>query len=164
MAFGKFGRYHPDGVDVRLAEVDLVALLRAETDAIAAAHPSRDVHFSADAARFVSKTDALHVRYVAVNLLQNALKYSAPDSKVEVDLRTGPGSAALTVRDRGIGIPNGELEKLFSPFYRASNVGALPGTGMGLAIVKKSASLVGARVDVETAPGEGTAFTVVFPA
>ena len=71
--------------------------------------------------------------------------------------------AVITVADEGIGIPPAELEELFSPFYRASNVGDVPGTGMGLAIVKKSARLIGAKIEVASVQGNGTRFRVTLP-
>lgn len=156
MAFGKFGRYHPDGADVHVSDVDLVALAGA-----AATDPR--VSFVAAAERVPLETDPLHVQYVVVNLVQNALKYS--DGTVRVHVDEGPdGGGVLTVADDGIGVPRSELDALFSPFYRASNVAARPGTGMGLAIVKKSAKLVGAHVSVESTEDVGTTFVVTFPA
>jgi signal transduction histidine kinase len=67
------------------------------------------------------------------------------------------------VTDSGIGIPAAELPKLFQPFYRASNVGNLPGTGMGLAIVKQSVELHRGAIKVESEEGKGTTFWVWMP-
>lgn len=155
MAFGKFGRYHPDGADVHVSDVDLVALVDAEAG-------SPRVSFTAAVERLPLETDPLHVQYVVANLVQNALKYSEATVRVHVD-EAADGAGAVIVADDGIGVPRAELDALFSPFYRASNVAARPGTGMGLAIVKKSANLVGARVTVESTEGAGTTFAVVFP-
>jgi signal transduction histidine kinase len=67
------------------------------------------------------------------------------------------------VSDSGIGIPAAELPKLFQSFYRASNVGNLPGTGMGLAIVKQSVDLHRGAIKVESEEGKGTTFWVWLP-
>ena len=155
MAFGKFGKYHPDGADVHLSDVDVVALVRRE-----AAHAR--IRLAVDIERRTIQTDPLHVQYIVVNLLHNALKYS--DGPVDVRLAANGEGARLEVADTGIGIPRTELDALFSPFFRASNVAGRPGTGMGLPIVKKSANLVGARIAVESTVGAGTTFTVDFPA
>lgn len=155
MAFGKFGRYHPDVVDVHVSDVDLVALVSAETT-------DPRVSFAAGVERLRLETDPLHVQYVVVNLLHNALKYSDGTVRVLVD-QAADGAGVVAVADAGIGIPRRELDALFSPFYRASNVAARPGTGLGLAILKKSANLVGAHVAVESAEGVGTTFVVTFP-
>ncbi len=164
MAFGKFGRYYPDGVDVRIERLDLVRLLGAEVDAVAAGPGSgHTVRFECLLESCLVETDVQHVRYIVVNLLHNAVKYSSRGTEVVATLETAPEGPHLRVRDQGIGIPPADIDALFSPFYRASNVAARPGTGMGLAIVKKSAQLIGARVEVETAVGSGTTFTVSLP-
>ncbi len=160
MAFGKFGRYHPDGADVRVSRFDLVELLRAEVAALREPRVRLETPLEARPL----ETDPLHVRYVVVNLLHNAVKYSPPGSPVDVTLEPVGDRLLLTVRDCGIGIPQDDLDRLFSPFFRASNVGATPGTGMGLAIVKKSANLISAELAVETAAGAGTTFTVSLSA
>jgi len=164
MAFGKFGRYYPDGIEVRVTRFDLVALLRAELDVVAAgAGADHRLRFTSDADVCAIETDRQHVRYIAVNLLQNAVKYSEPGTEVALELAVGGDDVRLRVSDQGIGIPPDEVAALFSPFYRASNVEARPGTGMGLAIVKKSAKLIGASVEVCTTVGVGTVFTVTLP-
>ena len=163
MAFGKFGRYYPDGVDVRVTRFDLVGLLRAELDELAAGEgAAHRLRFSCDAPRSMVETDREHVRYIVLNLLQNAIKYSSPGTQVDLTLLTAGEQLELRVVDRGIGVPAAEVEALFSPFYRASNAASRPGTGMGLPIVKKSASLIGAAVALRTAVGEGSEFTVTF--
>jgi signal transduction histidine kinase len=64
------------------------------------------------------------------------------------------------VSDQGIGIPHDEIEDLFESFHRASNVGDIQGTGLGLAIVKQAVELHGGTVQVHSAVGHGTRFTV----
>jgi signal transduction histidine kinase len=158
MAFGKFGRYHPDGVDVHPVGFDLVALV--EEEVARAVEPAR-LELTTAGPTLEIESDPLQVRYLVVNLLQNALKYS--DDRVRVRVGGDDDSATVEVADAGIGIPENELAELFSPFFRASNVAGRPGTGMGLAIVKKSAHLIGARVEVETGLGAGTTFTISLP-
>lgn len=159
MAFGKFGRYHPDGVEVHISEFDLVALVTAEVAAVRAARP---VDLTA-VPEWQLASDPLHVRYIVVNLLQNAIKYSDARSAVRVAVDGGATSSRVVVADDGIGIPHRDLEPLFSPFFRASNVADRSGTGMGLAIVRKSANLIGAQIAVESTPGVGTTFVVSLP-
>jgi signal transduction histidine kinase len=98
------------------------------------------------------------------NLLSNALKYSAPDSLVELELRgDSSGHIEFCVRDCGIGIPEADMPHIFTSFYRASNVGEAPGTGLGLAIVKACADVHGGTVKLESSPGVGTSITMCFP-
>lgn len=107
------------------------------------------------------ESDPLHARYIVVNLLLNALKYS--EGLVRIGVSGDGAEARVVVADDGIGVPPDDLEALFSPFFRASNVADRPGSGMGLAIVKKSANLLGARIAVESAEGAGTTVTIAFP-
>lgn len=107
--------------------------------------------------------DEKHLRHIFGNLLSNALKYSPPDSTVRFDIECGDEHYVLSVADRGIGIPQADLPKLFETFHRASNVGNIAGTGLGLSIVKRSIDAHGGTIHVESAPGEGTLFRVTLP-
>ncbi len=98
------------------------------------------------------------------NLLSNALKYSAPDSPVDLELLgDASGRIRFSVRDRGIGIPEEDMPHIFASFYRATNVGDVPGTGLGLAIVKACVDLHGGTVQIESSPGVGTCIRMCFP-
>ncbi len=163
MAFGKFGKYYPGGADVRISKFDLVALLREELAAVAqASAPSHALRFTCPVETCPLETDRNHVRYIFVNLLHNAIKYSEPGTEVTVDLRLESDAVCLQVADRGLGVPQAEVDRLFSPFFRASNVDSRPGTGMGLAIVKRSADLIGGKVSVNTRLNVGSVFTVLL--
>ena len=70
----------------------------------------------------------------------------------------------LTVQDHGIGIPDKDLPHLFEAFHRGGNVGEIPGTGLGLVIIKRCVDLHGGSISVQTKPDEGTTFTVRVPA
>ena len=72
--------------------------------------------------------------------------------------------AVFTVQDNGIGIPEADLPTLFEAFHRASNVGDIPGTGLGLVISKRCAELHGGSIAVKSTPGGGTTFVVRIPA
>jgi signal transduction histidine kinase len=98
------------------------------------------------------------------NLLSNALKYSAPDTLVELELRGDAlGRIHFSVRDCGIGIPEEDMPHIFTSFYRAGNVADVPGTGLGLAIVKACADVHGGTVEMESNPGVGTCMRMCFP-
>lgn len=98
------------------------------------------------------------------NLLSNALKYSPPDSEVDLELSGEvAGRIVFTVRDRGIGIPESDLGYVMESFYRGSNVGDVQGTGLGLAIVKGCADLHGGTIEIESAPGRGTCVRMCLP-
>jgi two-component system phosphate regulon sensor histidine kinase PhoR len=102
---------------------------------------------------------------VLLNLVDNAVKYAGDGGEVSVRLRRAPGAVALAVSDRGVGISLDEQGRIFERFYRAESARArnVRGSGIGLALVKHIAEAHGGRVEVESAPGEGSTFTVYVP-
>jgi two-component system phosphate regulon sensor histidine kinase PhoR len=102
---------------------------------------------------------------VLLNLVDNAVKYAGDGGEVSVRLRRAPGAVALVVSDRGVGISLDEQGRIFERFYRAESARArnVRGSGIGLALVKHIAEAHGGRVEVESAPGEGSTFTVYVP-
>ena len=103
-----------------------------------------------------------------LNLLDNALKYSAGVKRIRVRVyhARAEGSVAVEVADRGVGIPRGEQEKIFEKFYRVGGglVHDTKGSGLGLALVRHIVSAHRGRVTVESAPGRGSRFTIFIPA
>jgi PAS domain S-box-containing protein len=100
---------------------------------------------------------------ILTNLLSNAIKYSPVDSTVDVILSCQDKKVIFQIKDRGIGIPKAEQQRLFEPFYRAENVGDIPGNGLGLALVKKLVDLHNGRITVASEVGVGTTFTITLP-
>jgi two-component system phosphate regulon sensor histidine kinase PhoR len=100
-----------------------------------------------------------------VNLLDNAIKYSDPGKKVEVEALETEAEVLIQVRDHGCGIEKKHLERLFERFYRVDKARSrkLGGTGLGLAIVKHIAQAHGGSVSVESQPGQGSTFTLHLP-
>lgn len=103
------------------------------------------------------------LQQMLANLLSNAFKYSAPESQVNFLVTVGETKIIFKIEDRGIGIPIEEQPRLFEPFHRAYNVGAISGTGLGLTIVKRAADLHGAVITYSSVPGKGTVFEVTLP-
>jgi signal transduction histidine kinase len=97
------------------------------------------------------------------NLLSNAIKYSPPDSLIQVELLSDGDEMTFRVKDSGIGIPEQDQQFLFEAFHRASNVGHVPGTGLGLVIVRQSVEAQGGTIACESEVGIGTTFTVTLP-
>lgn len=104
-----------------------------------------------------------------INLISNAIKFSAPQSSIEISLRSenleGHELASISITDHGIGIPKSDLPLLFTRFFRAGNVnsGSHPGTGLGLAIVKQVVDHHGGAIAVQSELGQGTTFLVEIP-
>jgi len=109
--------------------------------------------------------DHRQLRSALVNLLDNAIKYSAPGDPVEVGATLVGERVALTVRDHGIGIPTRDLERIFERFYRVDRARSRDtgGTGLGLSIVRHVVQAHGGEVHVASREGEGSTFTVYLP-
>jgi two-component system sensor histidine kinase KdpD len=95
-------------------------------------------------------------------LLDNAVKYSPPGSAIEISATGGP-TVDISVRNAGPPIPERELARLFERFYRGAQARQLPGTGMGLAIVRQIVEAHAGTVRVHSAPGAGTEFVISLP-
>jgi two-component system, OmpR family, sensor histidine kinase SenX3 len=115
-------------------------------------------------ARVFGNADEL--RTAVANLLDNAVKYSPGHVEVAVRLETGEKNVVLQVRDRGVGIPQEELKRIFKRFYRVSNrsLAHVKGTGLGLFIVRSIARKHGGKVFAQSAgEGQGTTVTMELP-
>ncbi|MEH1779026.1 MAG: hybrid sensor histidine kinase/response regulator [Nostoc sp.] len=100
---------------------------------------------------------------ILTNLISNAIKYSPQHSTIWFDLICQDRLATFQVKDRGMGIPLKDQARLFQTFYRASNVGVIQGTGLGLTIVKKCVELHGGHIQLESEQGVGTTVIVTLP-
>jgi signal transduction histidine kinase len=106
--------------------------------------------------------DPAQVRQLLLNLAQNALEATEGSGRppaVRLRAERRGAAAVLAVEDNGVGIPPGELKRVFDLFYSTRK----GGTGLGLAIVDRIARNHGGRVEVASTPGRGTTFSVVLP-
>lgn len=105
------------------------------------------------------------LEYILTNLFSNAIKYSpgGGDVTVTVAYEAEQGWLLLNVADEGIGIDPEAHGQIFEPFYRAPNVSDIPGTGLGLHIVKSGVEVLGGHISVESEPGRGTTFNLKIP-
>ena len=110
--------------------------------------------------------DAAMLRQVLANLLGNALKYSSQREQPVVEIGATPGEGVHTffVRDNGIGLDVACAAKLFEPFQRFHSPSDFPGTGVGLAIVKRIVERHGGRIWAESQPDAGATFFFTLPA
>lgn len=112
------------------------------------------------------RCDRRQVVSALTNLLDNAIKYSDPDGRIEIRGTVGPDEVVFSVTDHGIGIPARDLDRVFERFYRVDQARSRQtgGTGLGLAIVRHVAVNHAGSVDVESRLGEGSTFTLRLPA
>ncbi len=119
----------------------------------------------AEAEGVVVHADPVQVERALLNLVSNAVKFTPPGGRVDVSVRAEGDWVVVEVADTGIGIPAAEQDALFSRFFRASNATALaiPGTGLGLMIVRTVVELHGGELQVRSVEGEGTTVSVRLP-
>lgn len=150
--------------------VDLREIVRHTSDALSplARELGMEVNITVPDAEALVRGDRDELIQVTENLVENALKYGISGKRVDVGVRQQDASAGwvLSVRDYGEGIAAEHLPRLTERFYRVdvASSRAMKGTGLGLAIVKHILTRHRARLDIESQPGNGAAFSVVFAA
>ncbi len=108
--------------------------------------------------------DVSRLERALANLLSNAIKYSPSGGEITVKVRADGDTAILSVADRGVGIPAGDLPHVFDRFRRGGNVaGKIPGTGIGLAAVRDIVDRHGGSIEARNRPGGGAIFTIRLP-
>jgi signal transduction histidine kinase len=113
----------------------------------------------------ILKTDKTLLQEILINLLTNAIKYTALNGRVELEVKQERSRVLFRVSDNGVGIPRREQLRIFSKFFRASNIikKDLNGTGLGLYFVKKAIDLLGGRIDFSSEENIGTVFYFYLP-
>jgi two-component system, OmpR family, sensor kinase len=107
--------------------------------------------------------DRNRLKQVIVNLLDNAIKYTAPGGRIGVEVKPDGSHASLSISDTGIGISPEDQAKIFDRFYRVSTDRGETGSGLGLSIVKSICSAHGGNISVESRPEHGSIFCVELP-
>ncbi len=150
-------------LSVRKTQVDLAALVRQLVQTPAEAFSSHKIVLQLSEECFVLG-DAERIERVVQNLVSNAVKYSAPGTRVTVRVEAKEQLAVLSVSDEGPGIGEEDLRVLFQPFGRGRSADAFAeGTGMGLHIVKQIVEAHGGRIEVQSEVGRGSTFRVSLP-
>jgi signal transduction histidine kinase len=145
------------------ADMDLRALLREVCQLHREMVPGAQIVERFDAKPMPMVGDAKLLFQVFSNLLSNAVKYSPSGGMIEVDAASVADEAVIAVADCGIGIPAGDLDRLFKRYHRGSNVSGIVGTGVGLYLVKMAVDLHKGGIEVESREGNGSRFIVRLP-
>ena len=145
------------------AEMDMAALLREVCQLHREMVPGAEIAERLSSAAMPMIGDAKLLYQLFSNLLSNAVKYSPGGGAIGVEAEMRADEIVVAVADRGIGIPASDLEGLFERYHRGSNVSGIVGTGVGLYLVKMVVDLHRGRVEVTSAEGAGSRFTVHLP-
>lgn len=153
-----------------LADLELRPIVEGVVARARTEHPEASIEIEVEREGGRVRADAALLRSCLQNLVGNAVKYGGKPPRVSVRVEGGDGPAGesrVTVRDRGPGIDPADLPFIFEPFYRGklATERRIPGSGLGLHIVKRSIEAMGGRVGVDSAPGAGTSVTLhILPA
>lgn len=113
------------------------------------------------------QADRARIRQLVLNLVSNAVKYTPAGGSLRLALTATAATATISVRDTGIGIAPGDVDRVFDRFWRAdaarSRTGERPGFGLGLSICRWIAEAHGGSIAVTSRPGRGSTFTVTLP-
>ena len=176
-ATSRLDKLTEDLLDVTRLQAGRLVLSRAPTDLVALIRhmvtqrqmTTRQFAFSLDTEHtsLVVEVDRVRIEQVLTNLLSNAIKYSPQGGPIELTIReeVEPHAALLSIRDRGIGIPVGQQERIFGRFVRAENARAseITGTGLGLYLSRELVERHGGRLWFESTEGEGSTFFMALP-
>ena len=145
---------------------DLGELVTSTADQMSLLAEDKRISITCDAPEpLIVQGDRARLKQVAVNLLDNAIKYTPEGGAIHVRTSAQQNRAVLEVADNGIGIPDEALSHVFERFYRVDKARSrqLGGAGLGLSIVKSICAAHSGRVDVESKEGQGSRFTVELP-
>jgi signal transduction histidine kinase len=158
------GKFDAGVLTCQPSPVDLAAFCRrAAAEIESATNRMGAIQFTVDDIAGDACADEGLLQHILTNILGNAVKYSPPDQSVAFSLKRHGSNADFVVCDRGCGIPALDQARLFTAFYRGSNVGQTSGSGLGLVIAKRCVDLHGGTIRCESQPGAGTTFTVSLP-
>jgi two-component system phosphate regulon sensor histidine kinase PhoR len=149
------------------AVTDLRAILDASVESFAANALERRVALAlSPGPPVLIWGDAFRLRQMADNLLGNAVKYTPPGGTVEVSVRRTGADVEVVVADSGIGIPAADIPRVFDHYFRSASAvdSGIPGTGIGLQIVRDVIEAHDGTIDIASEPGTGTTVTVRIPA
>jgi len=162
-----FSRIEAGRKEYRFSPGDVGAVVREVVDAYRFPIEQQGFALDLDVAEDLPETsiDPEALSQAVINLVNNAIKYSPDEKSIGVSVRRDGDEVRVAVQDRGIGIPRPEQKKIFEKFYRAESslVHTTKGSGLGLALVQHIVDAHGGRVEVVSAPGEGSTFTLVLP-
>ena len=155
-------RLTSNGLSLKVVTFDLAT---AVVDAIGRHEyaPSPRISLQRPPQRVPMLGDPARIAQILDNLLSNALKYSDPADPIEVLLTVDQNEAQVRISDHGVGVPEGERDLLFTPFYRTSRTLNVPGTGLGLHISKRLTECHGGRLWLEASSSAGSVFAFALP-
>ena len=157
-------RVDAGGLELELTEVNVVELAQAALGSADPTAAAKRITLEYDGpAALYARADGNRLGQVFDNLISNAIKFTPERGHVKVSVGSDGGSIVASVADSGVGIPAGEQGRLFERFFRSSATRDVPGTGLGLTIVRAIVEGHNGAIECRSGTGEGTTFTFTLP-
>ncbi len=151
------------GINTTRDRIDLVAFCQELTVEFAQTYLDYQIQFNTNLLSLEVEIDCRLLRSILTNILTNAVRYSPSDRAIQIKLSTSSDFVFFAVKDRGIGIPKEDTQSIFEPFHRGKNVSNIPGTGLGLNIVKRFVDFLEGSISISTKVDRGTQITISLP-
>ena len=151
-------------VIVKFRQVDVIPLLEQWISDIRSSFiETPEIIFKKESDELKAETDENLFRQIVSNLLNNAIKYTPANKAINISISEKDQKLILQIADEGIGIPAESQKDIFNPFYRAINTGNVPGSGLGLAVTKRSVEILKGEISCISNINTGTTFIVTIP-
>jgi PAS domain S-box-containing protein len=160
--FLSLGKIEEGKIQVRSLEFNIVdhvnSILKEMNNIL---KPGQSFKYRHEGEKIINQDPGL-LKHIVMNLVSNAIKFSPPDSAIQISTRSGNETFQLSVKDQGIGISREDQEHLMERFFRAANATNIQGTGLGLHLISKYAELMNGKVKCISELEKGTEFDVTF--
>jgi len=158
------GKVEAKGIEMQPGPIELVQFCRDLVSEVNYSSNSNQIEFICRSKVINARLDQKLLRSILTNILSNSVQYSPLHRNIQFRLSRQKQLVIFQIKDQGIGVPPEDLPYLFEPFHRGKNVSNIPGTGLGLNIVKRFVDLQQGKIEVESQLGVGTTFTVTLRA
>jgi len=157
------GKIETEGINLSSEKIDLVQFCQKLVAELKQTYPTHKVDFDTDISCLKVEVDCQLLRSIITNILTNSVRYSSADKSIQFKLDYNHSRAVFLIKDWGIGIPKSDIYHIFEPFHRGKNVSNVPGTGLGLNIVKRFVDILGGEINISSKVNRGTKVEIIVP-
>ncbi|ERT08889.1 his Kinase A domain protein [Lyngbya aestuarii BL J] len=157
------GKLDSGSLEINFTSVNLEKICRVLVEKMQQKTNQHEIIFSVQGTSYDGKFDEMLLKQLINHLLSNAIKYAPEGGEIKFELICENQQALFKIQDQGIGIPKSNLDRLFTNYYRGTNIGNISGTGLGLSLVKQIVDLHDGKITIESEENQGTKIIVILP-
>lgn len=152
-----------EGFTPKYEEIELIELINNASNRVRTnTAETNPIIIKNDESEYIIKSDRKILTDALVNILENAVKYSGKNTDILIYVNRSEADIQISIENKGIGIPKEDIDIIFEPFRRASNVGAISGSGLGLTIAKRGLNSMNIAINAESVENGSTVFNIIF--